>query len=39
MNKPLRHAIRVSRADLADAMLKLVADRATYRAWVEIANC
>lgn len=37
VNRHLHHGVRVSRADLADYMLKLISDPAAYRAWVEIA--
>jgi putative NADH-flavin reductase len=33
----LRHPMAISRADLADCVLKLVTDTHSYRAWVEIA--
>jgi putative NADH-flavin reductase len=33
----LRHAVRISRADLADYVLALVPDASTHRAWVELA--
>jgi putative NADH-flavin reductase len=34
----LHHALSISRADLADCILKLVPDASSYGAWVEVAD-
>jgi len=38
LNQHLPAAWQISRADLADYIVKHLADPATYRAWVQVAN-
>jgi len=37
ISKPLHHAFRISRADVADYLLSIIDDRATFRNWTEVA--
>ncbi len=37
ISKPLHHAFRISRADVADYLLSIIDDKATFRKWTEVA--
>jgi hypothetical protein len=36
-SKPLHHVFRMSRADVAEHLLSIIDDRATFRKWTEVA--
>jgi putative NADH-flavin reductase len=37
ISKPLHHAFRISRADVAEYLLSIIGDKATFRKWTEVA--
>jgi len=37
IGKPLHHAFRISRADVAGYLLSIIEDKATFRKWTEVA--